>query len=144
MADWRKLALELALADGKIDETEVKILKKRMYADGKISNAEVEFLCELRELAQKKAKANKAELDPKFERFFFDALQANVLRDGKIDAAEVAWMKEMLYADKKIDANEKKFLTALKKKAERTSPEFDALYAKCVGTGKKAGAAKKK
>ena len=36
MADWRQLSLDAILADGVIDTTEVKILKKHLYADGKI------------------------------------------------------------------------------------------------------------
>ena len=70
--DFRKLAVELCLADGKIDETEVKVIKKALYEDGKIQQKEVEFLIDLRSLAQKKAKG--ASLTPVFENFFFKAL----------------------------------------------------------------------
>src|SRR5262245_51627086 len=132
MADWRKVALRLALADGVIDATEVKIIKKALWADGKIDKEEVEFLIELRNAAQKKAKARKGRLSPKFEKMFFDAVKQNVLTDGRIDASEAGWMRKMLFADGKIDLNEKKFLAALKKSAKRTSPEFDALYAQCM------------
>jgi hypothetical protein len=38
----------------------------------------------------------------------------------------------MLFADRKIDDNEKKFLTRLKKSAKKTSPEFDQLYQECL------------
>jgi len=41
MADWRKLALDAILADGKIDEAEVRVLKKELWADGKIDDEEV-------------------------------------------------------------------------------------------------------
>jgi hypothetical protein len=72
-----------------------------------------------------------------FEKFFFTAIQDNVLEDGSIDAAEARWLEKLIFADKKVDDNEKKFLSALKKKAARTSPEFDKLYEKCMGAGKK-------
>ena len=36
MADWRKLTIQVLLADGKIDNTEVKFLKKELWADKKI------------------------------------------------------------------------------------------------------------
>jgi hypothetical protein len=130
MADWKKVALAALLADGKIDDTEVKVLRKELYADGKIDQDEVEFLIELRNLAQKRAKG--AELNPNFERFFFKAVQDNVLEDGEISAEEARWLRKMLYADKKIDANEKKFLTKLKNSATKTSPAFDKLCAECL------------
>jgi uncharacterized membrane protein YebE (DUF533 family) len=131
MADWRKLALAAILADGRIDDTEVKILKKELYADGTIDRDEVKFLVELRGLAQKKAKGE--DLSPAFERFFFKAIEDNVMADGTIDAKEARWLRDMLYADKKIDANEKKFLKRLKQQARSTSSAFDALYEECMG-----------
>ncbi|HYT94508.1 MAG TPA: hypothetical protein VEL76_37685 [Gemmataceae bacterium] len=130
MADWRKVALTAILADGKIDDDEVKVLRKELYADGKIDKEEVEFLIELRNAAQKKAKG--AEINAKFETFFFKAIQDNVLGDLSIDAEEANWLRKMLYADKKIDDNEKKFLAKLKKTATSTSPEFDKLYEECM------------
>src|SRR5207253_2248516 len=59
MADWRKLSLALVLADGKIDEAEVKILRRELYADGKVDREEVDYLVELRTRAQRKAKGKK-------------------------------------------------------------------------------------
>ena len=131
MADWRKLALNAILADGVIDDNEVKILRKELYADGKIDREEVDFLIELRNKAQKKAAGGT--LSDAFERFFFKAVQDNVMEDGKIDAEEARWLRQMLYADRKIDENEKKFLTKIKKAATSTSPEFDRLYAQAMG-----------
>ena len=132
MTDWRKLAIALILADGKIDDAEVKILKKELWADGKIDDEEVKFLIELRNTAQKKAKAKKEEVNANFEKLFFKAIEANVLKDGQIDATEAKWLKEMLFADGKIDDNEKKFLGRIKKEAKTTSPEFDDLYDQCL------------
>ena len=132
MADWRKLALETILADGTIDDAEVKILQRELWADGKIDAKEVEFLIDLRNSAQKKAKAKKVDVNPKFETLFFKAIEQNVLRDGKISAKEANWLRKMLFADKKIDDNEKKFLGRIKKAASKTSPEFDQLYQECV------------
>lgn len=132
MAHWRKLSVALVLADGVIDDNEVKILKKELWADGHIDKDEVAFLIDLRNTAQKKAKAKQQEVNPKFERLFFEAIEENVLRDGAIDAAEARWLREMLFADGKIDANEKKFLTRLKQGAKKTSPAFDRLYAECM------------
>jgi hypothetical protein len=130
MADFRKLSIAALLADGKIDDSEVKVIKKELYADGRIDRKEVEFLIELRNAAQKKAKGGT--LSPAFESLFFKAVQDNVLEDGVITAKEAGWLRKMLYADKKIDENEKKFLKKLKSQASKTSPVFDALYNECL------------
>ncbi len=132
MADFRKLALEAILADGEIDDAEVRVLQKELWADKKIDPKEVEFLIELRNIAQKKAKAKKASVNPKFETLFFKAIEQNVLRDGKIDAKEANWLRKMLFADGKIDDNEKKFLKRIKKAAKKTSPEFERLCQECA------------
>jgi uncharacterized tellurite resistance protein B-like protein len=135
MADWRKLAMAAILADGKIDDAEVKILRKELFADKKIDDEERDFLIELRNAAQKKA--YRGQLRPAFEKLFFEAIENNVLADGVIDAEEAKWLQKLIFADKKVDEGEKKFLERLKKGAKRTSPEFDALYAKCMAAGKK-------
>jgi hypothetical protein len=132
MAEFDKLAIALTLADGKIDDDEVKILKKELWADGKIDDDEVKFLIDLRNAAQKKAKAKKEEVNANFTKLFFKAIEENVLKDGQIDAAEAKWLKDMLFADGKIDADEKQFLVRIKKGAKKTAPEFDALYDKCM------------
>jgi hypothetical protein len=131
MADWKQLARKTILADGKIDDDEVKVLRKELYADGKIDKAEVEFLIALRNEAQKRAKGGP--INANFERLFFKAMADKVLDNGIISAAEAKWLRTMLYADKKIDDNEKKFLKDLKKNATKISPAFEALYAECVG-----------
>jgi uncharacterized tellurite resistance protein B-like protein len=132
MADFRKLALEAILADGTIDDAEVRVLQKELWADKEIDAQEVAFLIELRQSAQKKARTKKVPLNPKFETLFFKAIEQNVLRDGKIDAKEANWLRKMLFADGKIDDNEKKFLKRLKKAATKTSPEFERLYQECA------------
>ena len=68
MADWRKLSMAALLAEGKIDEAGCKVLKKELWEDGKIDDEEVKFLIELREAAQRKAKAKKEELTAAFNK----------------------------------------------------------------------------
>ncbi len=131
MADWRKLAISALLADGVIDDAEVKVIKKQLYADGQIDRQEVEFLIELRNEAQKRAKGQP--LSAAFENLFFKAISDNVLQDGEISGKEANWLRKMLFADGKIDDGEKKFLKKLKGAATKTSPLFEALYNECVG-----------
>ncbi len=129
-----KLALAAIMADGKIDNAEVKLLRKELFGDREIDDEERDFLIALRNTAQKKAYRGK--LLPAFEKFFFEAIENNVLADGVIDAEEAKWLTKLIFADKKVDDNEKKFLERLKKGAKRTSPEFDKLYAKCMAAGR--------
>ena len=131
MADWRKVAIAALLADGVIDDTEVKVIKKELYADGKIDQKELEFLIDLRSAAQKKAKG--APLSSAFENLFFKAVQDNVLADGIITAKETAFLRKAIMADGKVDDAEKAFLKRIKKGAKKTSASFDKLYAECVG-----------
>lgn len=144
MADWRKVALAAVLADGKVDDAEVKVLRRELWSDGVIDQEEVEFLIDLRIAAQKKAKAKKETLTTSFENLFYKAIQENVLKDGRISAAEAGWLRTTLYSDKKIDEGEKKFLTKLKKAAKETSPEFDQLCADALGEEAAKPAPKKK
>jgi uncharacterized membrane protein YebE (DUF533 family) len=125
MADFKKLLTVVLLADGTIDDKEAKLIGKELLADGKIDNAEVEFLVGLRNAQKSPGKA--------FEKLFFDALTLNVLADGSIDDKEAKKLRAVLFADGKVDAAEKAFIKNLKKKAKSTSKGFDKLYAEVVG-----------
>jgi hypothetical protein len=139
MADFRKLAIATILADGTIDDTEVKILGKELKGtDGKITDEGIKFLVDLRNTAQKKAKAKKESLNETFEKFFFKVVTDNVLKDGKIDASEAGWLRTTLFADGKIDDREMDFLKTLNKKAQSKSPAFNTLYTECETKHKKA------
>jgi uncharacterized tellurite resistance protein B-like protein len=132
MADFRKLVISTLLADGQIDDKECSALKRELWEDGKIDKNEVKFLIELRNQAQKKAKALGADVNPTFTKLFFKAIEDNILADGVITGSEAKWLRDMLFADGKIDADEKKFLAKIKKAATKTSPAFDALYEECM------------
>jgi uncharacterized membrane protein YebE (DUF533 family) len=142
MADWRKLAIAAFLADGKIDETEVKVLRKELYADGKVRHDEMNFLIELRNLAQKKAKAKKEELLPAFQKFFFKAVEDSVLDNDRISEEETRLLRTALFVDGKVDANELKFLEGLKKKSkDNVHPEFTKFYEEITAKAAKAAKA---
>jgi hypothetical protein len=114
----------MILDDGVIEEAEVEIIRRELYADGQIDRAEVEFLIAVRNEAEGTC--------PAFEALFFKALKQNVLADGTVDADEAAWLREMLFADGKIDAHEKQFLRDLKAGAKSVSPEFQTLFDECM------------
>src|SRR5262245_37292836 len=102
MADWRKLAKSLALADGKIDSREATIIRKEIFGDGKLDKSELEFLLEVKRGAQSVA--------PEYNEMLFKALKAVILADGDVSAKEAAWLRKFIFADGKVDADEKRFL----------------------------------
>jgi len=124
MADWRKLAKALALADGRIDTKETTIIKNEIWADGKLDKSELEFLLDLKKNAETVVR--------EFNIMLFAAIKAAVLADGDISAKEAGWLRRFLYADGKIDDDEKKLLQELKQGAKSTSPEFETLYTEAM------------
>jgi uncharacterized tellurite resistance protein B-like protein len=125
MADWKKLAKALALADGRIDTKETNIIKKEIWSDGRLDKSELEFLLDLKKHA--------SSVVGEYNTMLFAALKAAMLADGEISDSEASWLRKFLYADGKIDDDEKKFLADLKKSAKSTSPGFDQLYKEAVG-----------
>jgi|SRR5262245_12606681 len=122
MADWKKMARELILADGYIEEKETEIIKKEIMADGVVNKAEAEFLIDLRKSAPRAV--------AKFHQFVFEVVKKAILADGAISAAEASWLEKFVTADGKVDDMEKAFLKDLKASAKKTSPEFEALLTK--------------
>ena len=125
MADWKKLAKELILADGYIERKEVEIVKRELLADGVISKSEAEFLVDLRKSAPKAV--------AEFHQFVFEVVKKAILADGAISKQEAAWLEKFILADGVVDEMEKAFLKDLKASAKSTSSEFEALYKKYAG-----------
>ena len=126
MADWKKMAKTILLADGAIDEREVAALRKELFADGRIDDIELEFLLDLRHSA-KGVKAS-------FNMLVLDALKNCLLADGSISAGHAGLLRRWIFADGKVDAGEKRFLQELKASARQVSKEFDALYKQCMSS----------
>jgi tellurite resistance protein len=116
MADWRRLAKHLALADGRIDTKETRIIKEALLGDGKLDKSEFEFLIEVRRAAES--------VVGEFDDLVFAAIKPVLLKDGSIDAGETKWLKNLLMSDGKIDEREKKFLQSLKEGGSGHAPEF--------------------
>ena len=125
MADWKKLAKAVILADGYIERKEVDIIKREILADGVVSKSEAEFLIDLRKSAPKAV--------VEFHQFVFEVVKKAILADGAISKEETTWLEKFITADGKVDAEEKAFLADLKASAKSTSPEFDALCKKYAG-----------
>jgi hypothetical protein len=123
MMDLRQIEHAI-LATGKVDGHELEVLRQQLYAGGKVDRRGADFLVELHKRVQ--------HLTPAFERFFYQAVKDHVLARGRIDAEEAAWLRRMLFADGKIDDQERKFLHELRGEAKEVSREFEALFAECM------------
>jgi uncharacterized tellurite resistance protein B-like protein len=125
MADWKKLAKALALADGRLDTKETNIIRKELFGDGRIDKSELEFLLDLKKHATSVVR--------EFNLMVHSAVEPFILADGDISAKEAAWLKTYLFSDGQVDDDEKALLKTLKTKAKATSPEFEALYKEVIG-----------
>lgn len=124
MQELRKLEVEI-LAVGRVDSHHLHVLRQLTTGDGKkVDRQKADFLVELYKRVQHH--------DPAFEKFFYAALKNHILTDGKINAEETAWLRQMLLRDGKIQDEERKFLHEVKGEAKQTSPEFETLFAECM------------
>lgn len=100
------------LADGVIDELEVKQLRDVLYEDGLIDKEEVEFLFDLNDALSGK------ENHPSWESFFVEAITSYLLEDetspGIVDEEEAKWLLEKIQGDEKLDNIELTLLKNLK------------------------------
>jgi hypothetical protein len=119
MLDLRPIEHDI-LARGRVDGHELEVLRRELYAGGKVDRRGADFLVELHKRVQ--------HLTPAFEHFFYQAIKDHILAHGRIDAEEAAWLRRMLFADGKIDDEERKFLHELKGEAKQVSREFEVLF----------------
>ena len=107
------------LADHKIDETEVPLIRKYLYQDGRLDLEGVKLLVELYCTA--------ADYCPAFDDLFFGVLEEVILADGQIQPAEQFYLLKMIYSDRVIRDREREFLVKLRQTAKITTPDFEAL-----------------
>ena len=119
MLDLRQIEQDI-LANGRVDGDELEVLRRQMYGDGKTDRQKADFLVELHKRVQHMTAA--------FEQFFYQAVKDHILADGRIDAEEAAWLRQMFFADDKIRDEVRKFLHELKGEAKQVSREFEVLF----------------
>lgn len=105
------------LADGIIDEDEVKKLHEVLYEDGVIDREEAEFLFELNDAVS--GKENHAS----WEALFVDAISSYLLDDpvspGEVDEQESIWLANKLMGDGQLDDVERALLKNLASKVSQ-------------------------
>lgn len=118
MPNLYQLRAEL-LADERITDSEVEIIRDHIHEDGKLDMEDVKFLVELLSDAK--------EVCPAFDDLFFPVLKEVILEDGRIGDDERFYLLKMLYSDGHIRPREKQFLAELAEEAVEITPEFEAL-----------------
>jgi hypothetical protein len=124
MPDFRRLRETILANGGRIDSPELELLRRELYAGGKIDRPAADFLVELHKRVQ--------HTTPAFERFFYQAVKHHVLANGRIGAEETAWLRQMLFSDRRLRDEERQFLHELKGEARQVGPEFEALFKECM------------
>ena len=108
------------IANGRLEDHELRLLEHLLYADGKIDRKEANFMVELHKRVPNRS--------PAFEKFFYKVLKNHVLGNGFIGPVEVTWLRDVLLDDDRIDDEERKFLRELKGEASKFPKEFEKLY----------------
>jgi hypothetical protein len=119
MMEVRQIEQDI-FARGKVAGEDLEVLRRRVYARGKIDRQTADLLVELHKRVQHRT--------PAFEKFFYQAIKDHVLANGRISGEESAWLRRMVFADGKIDDEERKFLHELKGEARQVSYEFEVLF----------------
>lgn len=115
MANLKELKKSI-LADGVIDEQEVKQLHEVLYADGIIDEEEANFLFELNDAVSGKKNHSS------WKTFFVEAITNFLLDDekspGEVDEEEAGWLIKKIQGDGKLDDIELALLQNLESKAK--------------------------
>ena len=119
MLKLRQIEQEI-MAKGKVDSPVLEVLRQQLYAGGMIDRQRADFLVELHKRVQPKT--------PTFEHFFYRAIKDYLLANGRIDAAEAAWLRQMVFTDGKISDEERQLLHELKGEAKDVSHDFELLF----------------
>lgn len=103
------------IADGVVDEQEVKDMRAKYLADGVIDREEANELFEINDAVSGNAN------HPSYEEFFIEAISSHLLEDedspGVIDEAEGDWLVSKIEGDGEVDALEKRLLLHVNEKA---------------------------
>ncbi len=111
--------LSSTLADRRIDDAEVPLIREYLYRDGDLDLDDVKLLVELYCEARGYC--------PAFEELFFEVLEEVMLADGQVLPSGQFYLLKMVYSDHQVRDREIDFLRKLRRKARKTTPEFDAL-----------------
>jgi uncharacterized tellurite resistance protein B-like protein len=107
------------LADGKITQAEVDVIREYVDENGQLDLDDVKLLVTVLSEAREVCK--------QFDDLLFPVLKKVLLADGQIAPDEQFYLLKMLYSDGHLRESEKRFLRELRSELATTTPEFDRL-----------------
>ena len=108
------------LADRKVSDAELPLIREQIYADGELSIDDVKLLVELY--------CGSEEPSPLFSRLLFAVLEEVLLADDEVSPSEQYYLLKILYSDRVVRDEEREFLKKLRGKLRQRTPEFEELY----------------
>ncbi len=120
------------IADGIVDAEEVKKIRERICADGVIDREEADFLFELNDAV------SGHDNDPSWQELFVEAITSHVLEDeispDVLDEDEAEYLISKIQADGKVDAAELALIVNIVSKAESAPESFDKFLLSALKT----------
>jgi len=126
MADWRKMARAILLADGTIDEREVAAIRKELFADGTIDDNRTGGSCSTCATRPGVVKAS-------FNVLLVEALKSCLLDKGALKPGALSLLRHHIGGGK-IDAGKKVFLQHLRAAIARPPADFETYYTQCMAS----------
>jgi len=123
MWHWREMEQGI-LATGRVDSRDLEVLRQRVYDGGMVARPEADFLVSLHKRVEHRT--------PAFDQFFYRAVKDHLLTTGRIDAEAANWLRQMIFADGKVDDQERKLLHELRGEARQVSQGFETLFEECM------------
>jgi hypothetical protein len=126
--DWHAFAKKLLLGGGHLGAAQAAVARAAVLGDGKLSQEEFQFLLDVRREARS--------VGDDFQGLILELLEKALLRDKKIDADEVKWLRAVFLANRSATADDLRFLRALEEKAAAVCDEFKAMMVEFEGANR--------
>lgn len=124
--DWHGFAKRMLLGHGKrIGTSAAEVARAAVFDDAKVTSEEFGFLLEVRREAK--------EVCPEFTKLVYDILEHALLRDHKIDASEVQWLRTVFLAGGPPTPEDLQYLRTLEHQAKHVCEEFTAMMREFEG-----------
>lgn len=125
--DWHAFAKRLLLGhSGRVTAAAAEVARAAVLADGKVSADEFKFLLDIRREARI--------VGPEYAQLVYDLLEHALLRDRKIDASEVDWLRMVFLSGHPPTSEDLKFLRRLEEDAAQVCDEFRAMMREFEGS----------
>lgn len=117
---------DTVIADGKVDDEEVPMIRDAIYADEMIETSEAVMLFEINNAVSGNPQ-NSSEWDDLFVQAVTDYVLQDELSPGSVDDPEAQFLIDQIGADGQVDALETRLLDNIEANATSISPVLNPL-----------------